>query len=306
MTQGIHHITCISSDAQKTYNFYCKLLGLRLLKKTVNYDAPDTYHLYFGNESGTPGTILTFFPFQPSMQGMHGSGMANKITFVVPKNSLTFWQAHLYNKLVKVQAIQNMYHQQELSFADNDGQLLSLIEEDTQESPWKSPEIPEQFAIRSIYSIELAVENCNKTKEVLELLGYALDKESLSFARFINNNATQAKYIDIRESVDQSRGISGAGTVHHVAFRVQNRQIQEEVKQMLTEKGFNPTPIIDRQYFTSVYFREPNSILFEIATDDPGFVVDENIVELGKTLKLPTQYEPYRITIEKQLPSLKT
>lgn len=306
MTKGLHHITCISADAQKTYNFYNKLLGLRLVKKTVNFDSPETYHLYFGNDKGSPGTILTFFPFQQTNQGIHGCNMANKITFTVPPNALQFWQSRLYNKLIKVQITTNPFGQQELQFNDSDGQQCAFIEEQSPISPWVTTDIPHEYAIRSFATIELSVENCQKTREVLELLGYQLQQESLTYARFHNPNAPYAAHIDIKESIDQPKGLSGYGTVHHIAFRVPDRSHQENLQAILRENGLNPTPIIDRQYFTSVYFRDPNTILCEIATDNPGFEIDEQSLELGTNLKLPPQYEQYRQIIEKQLPPLKT
>ena len=211
----------------------------------------------------------------------------------------------MYNKLVKVVHTQNAFGQNELNFCDFDGQKLALVEAESPLGAWCGCEVPIQNEIRSIYSIELYTENCSKTREVLELLCYSFEPESLSYVRFYNRAAPHACYVDVKESVDVQMGIMGAGTVHHVAFRVPDTQKQENVRQGLIERGLSPTSIIDRRYFTCVYFREYSVILFEIATNQPGFTVDEELFRLGSALLLPPQYEVLRSEIEKQLPAVK-
>jgi predicted esterase/catechol 2,3-dioxygenase-like lactoylglutathione lyase family enzyme len=316
---GIHHITAISSDAQKTYDFYTKVLGLRFVKKTVNFDSPDTYHLYFGNEAGEPGTIITFFPFKDAGRGMRGTGQATKIQFAVPLGSLSMWLDRLLQHKVEHETITKQFGNSTLRFFDPDGLQLELVMTDIKDYP--EPRVPvsgsegqkkaattlisSKMAISAFFGIELTVKDKEKTAKVLsEILDYTEVKTEGYHSRYQSKQANFAQFIDIFEMPGWPQGRIKAGTVHHVAFRADSKETQRNLRDVISEIDLLPTEVIDRQYFRSVYFREPNGILFEIATDPPGFTVDEDLAELGKQLKLPPQYETRREDISKLLPKL--
>lgn len=309
MTQGIHHITAISSNTQKTYDFYTGILGLRLVKKTVNFDAPDVYHLYFGNEKGDPGTILTFFPFPEAGTGLRGLGQVTKIYFSVAKESLGYWTSRFVEKGVRHNVIKKRFSESYVTFFDPDGLQLELVgtaETDTFSNPWQVSDISEGNYIRGFFGAELSVSSTESMSDVFQLLGYIKKEKQDFLVRFENKEAATAKYLDLFIMKGWPDAITSAGTNHHIAFRVANQSQQVSVREQLVKKGFRPTEVIDRNYFTSVYFRENNGILFEIATDTPGFTVDEDSSELGMNLKLPAQFEEQRSYIESVLPPLMT
>jgi predicted esterase/catechol-2,3-dioxygenase len=298
MPAGIHHITAISSSAQKTYHFYSEILQLRLVKQTVNFDSPDTYHLYFGDEVGTPGTLLTFFPFERAGTGMRGTGQPTKVQFLIPKGSLGHWLARLQQFGVRHQGIEKQFGNSVLRFFDDDGLQLELVMEAN------GPD-SEETAIKSFFGIELSVRDKRPTIELLEaVFGYRVDREEDNHTRLIASEATHAKYIDIFHMPGWPEGITSAGTVHHVALRTADQESQAALRKKVVARGLEPTESIDRNYFYSVYFREPGGILLEIATDLPGFTVDESVAELGTSLKLPAGYESMRERILKLLPTL--
>lgn len=307
MTNGIHHITAISSSPQKTYNFYTQILGLRLVKKTVNFDSPDVYHLYFGNESGEPGTVLTFFPFEDAGTGMRGLGQVTKIYFEISQGSIGFWLDRFITKGIKNNGINKRFDESYITFYDFDGLQLELVtSQERSFEPFESSEISSENAIRGFFGAELSIESEESIKDILKVMGYEKQRESELFLRYENKDANGAKYLDLLVMKGWPEAISSAGTVHHIAFRVKDREEETRLREEVSKHGFKPTEIIDRNYFYSVYFRERNKILFEIATDEPGFLVDEKLDELGKNLKLPTQFESQRSYIESILPDLYT
>lgn len=305
---GLHHITAIAANAQRNLDFYTKVLGLRLVKKTVNFDDPGTYHFYFGNENGTPGTILTFFPWEGIGQGRPGTGMATDIAYAVPANSLDAWKARLTKYNVPFAELTERFGEPYLSFNDPDGLSISLVapkKEDTR-APWVSEEISADMAIRGFHSTTLSLRRTDATAAVLtEIFGYRLLAQEGNRYRYVTDAVPEAGVVDLLELPDGKPGYNAAGTNHHVAFRVSDDTILMKFRDKVLSKGLQITPKIDRDYFFSLYFREPGGVLFEIATDNPGFTVDEPLSELGAGLRLPKQYEPMRAEIEKTLPILK-
>ncbi len=304
---GLHHITAIADNAKRNVDFYTKVLGLRMVKKTVNFDDPGTYHFYFGDEVGTPGTILTFFPWEGIGKGKTGTGMATEIAYSVPGGSLSFWVERLKRFNVVQGTISESFGEQCLSFEDPDGLKISLIVatlSDTRK-PWETGEVTAEVAIRGFHGITLTLKDSKATAEVLTgILGYQLLKQEGNRYRFITDAVDTAAIVDIVELPGDSPGYNAAGTNHHVAFRVKDDEVLMEYREKVLSKGISITPKIDRDYFFSLYFREPGGVLFELATDNPGFVKDEPVSELGTNLKLPKQYEAARARIEKGLPQL--
>ncbi|MBF4519471.1 ring-cleaving dioxygenase [Flavobacterium sp. ANB] len=302
---GLHHITAIAGDAKRNFNFYSKILGLRFIKKTVNFDDPGTYHFYFGDKIGSAGTILTFFPWGEGIQqGVKGSGMATEIGYSVPKGSLDFWQKRFeqYNVIYNKPA--EKFGEKYLTFLDPDGLKLELIESKTEDNrkPWETDEVKTDVATRGFHNITLTLNSIKATAAILtEIFGYKLIDQDVNRYRYATTAVENAAIVDLVELADEKRGLNANGTVHHVAFRVQNDEILMHFREKIEAYGLSITPQIDRQYFHSLYFREPGGVLFEIATDNPGFTVDESLEELGQNLKLPAQYEPQRSSIEKHL-----
>ncbi|MBS0030759.1 ring-cleaving dioxygenase [Chitinophaga sp. 22321] len=306
--QGLHHITAIAGDAQRNYDFYTGVLGLRMVKKTVNFDDPGTYHFYYGDEHGTPGTILTFFPWGNIASGRAGTGMATEITYAVPEGSLDAWKERLSRFNVPFSDIKEHFGEPYLAFTDPDGLNINLVVPKTPDTrtPWQTSEVKADMATRGFHSTTLSLKEIDATAEVLtDIFGYRLLAQEGNRYRFITDTVQQAGIIDLLALPDGQRGLNGAGINHHVAFRVANDVIQMEYQEKVSGKGLQITPKIDRDYFFSLYFREPGGVLFEIATDNPGFTVDESPDKLGTGLKLPKQYEPARGEIEKLLPVLK-
>lgn len=304
---GLHHITAIADNAQHNYNFYTKILGLRLVKKTVNFDDPGTYHFYYGNEEGTPGTILTFFPWEGIGKGHTGIGMATNIGYSVPEGSLDFWADRFKQYNVKQENINERFGEQYLSFQDPDGLNLDLIvpaAADTRKG-WQTTDIKADTATKGFHNITLTVKNVTPTATILtDIFGYKLLKQEGNRYRFSTDAIENASVVDIIEAPDSVPGRSAGGTNHHVAFRVKDDNILMEFREKIAAKGLSITPKIDRDYFFSLYFREPGGVLFELATDNPGFTRDEPLNELGTSLKLPKQYENSRKKIEGILPVL--
>ncbi len=305
--QGIHHITAIAGNAQRNFDFYTKVLGTRLVKKTVNFDDPGTYHFYFGDEIGTPGSILTFFPWEGIQKGRTGPGMATEIGYSVPTGSLEFWKHRFKDLNIPHQPISESFNERFLRFEDPDGLILKMIEPSSGDSrkPWTTKEVNETVATKGFHSIVLTVRDVKPTAKVLtDIFGYTLLKQEGNTYRFITDSIGTANIVDIIEAPTAHAGINAGGTNHHVAFRVSDDNILMEFREKVVQAGLRITEKIDRNYFYSLYFREPGGVLFEIATDNPGFAVDEPVEELGKNLKLPIQYEPSRKRIEEVLPKL--
>ncbi|SRR5690606_7858448 len=304
---GLHHITAIAGDAQRNYNFYTQVLGLRMVKKTVNFDDPYTYHFYFGDEVGSPGSILTFFPWSGVRQGRNGTGMATAIGYSVPKDSLSYWTDRFERYGIRYNAIQERLGEQYLSFSDPDGLAIDLIvpQKVDERKPWETDEVKAGVALKGFHSVTLSLRSIQHTADILtNIFGYRLLKQEGNRYRFITDAVEGANIVDLLESPSVPAGINAGGTNHHVAFRVKDDLALMEYREKILSKGFNITPKIDRNYFYSLYFREPGGVLFEIATDNPGFAIDEPVEALGKSLKLPPQYEATRKNIEAVLPQL--
>ncbi|HEY2726681.1 MAG TPA: VOC family protein [Parafilimonas sp.] len=298
---GIHHVTALAGDPQKNLDFYAGILGLRLVKKTVNFDAPEVYHFYYGDEVGHPGSILTFFPYGNIMKGRHGKGMLNTTSFSVPMASLNYWQKRLTKFNIHFKQPQERFHNEVfIYFEDKDGLGLELVFDDKDERKgFTYGNVPLENSIKGFYNVEIWEEGYERTAAILtEQLDHTLISEQSNRFRFAAKDKP-GNYVDIVCAPDSLKGLSGGGTVHHIAFATANTQTQEEVRAKIAKRMLNPTPILDRQYFTSIYFREPGGVLFEVATEDPGFMIDEDKAHLGENLKLPSWYEENRSLIEK-------
>lgn len=300
LVTGIHHITALAGDAQPNIDFYAGILGVRLVKKTINFDAPDVYHFYYGNETGQPGTILTFFPYQGLTGGRHGKGMLNTTSFSVPSSSLNFWEERLKKFNINYKGPAERFEEIIIYFEDPDGLGLELIFSDKDKrNGFTYGHIPLEYSIKGFYGAEIWVEGYERTAALLtEQMDHELIGEKGNRFRFAATNEP-GNYIDLVCSPDSLKGLSGGGTVHHIAFSTPDAKTQNEVREKISKRMLNPTPVLDRSYFTSIYFREPGGVLFEVATAGPGFLIDEDKDQLGQALKLPDQYEPYRSQIEK-------
>lgn len=306
---GLHHITAIANNAQRNYDFYTHVLGLRMVKKTVNFDDPGTYHFYYGNEEGTPGTILTFFPWEGIGPGRNGVGMATEIGYAVPGDSLDNWRGRFEESGVAVGEQAERFGETYLPFTDPDGLAVALIvpKQPDNRPGWETEDIKRDMATQGFHSVTLTLQKIDATAKVLtDIFGYRLQAQEGNRYRFQTDAAPTASIVDLLEEPNGAMGRNAAGTNHHVAFRVANDAIQMAFREKILTSGLQITPKINRDYFFSLYFREPGGVLFEIATDNPGFTVDEPLAELGSTLKLPSQYEASRAKIEKTLPTLIT
>ncbi|WP_435360357.1 ring-cleaving dioxygenase [Haloarchaeobius sp. DFWS5] len=304
-THGIHHVTAIASDPQRNVEFYTSVLGLRLVKRTVNFDDPTTYHLYYGDERGSPGTALTFFPTEGARQGRVGKGQTNATAFAIPADSVDYWTERFDELGVDANVPEERFGETVVPFRDHDGQPFELVATDEVGAgvePWAEGPVPAEHAIRGFYGVTLHSLDTDVTASVLETLGYERVNEAPDRIRY-RTDGDHATVVDLLTR-DGERGVPGAGTVHHVAFRAVDDAEQADLATALDECGQHVTAQKDRQYFRSVYFREPGGILFEIATDGPGFDTDESLGELGSSLKLPPWLEGDRDRLEAELPAL--
>jgi glyoxalase family protein len=302
---GLHHLTAIATDAQTNIDFYAGLLGLRLVKKTVNFDDPSAYHLYYGDEAGTPGSIVTFFYWPGAPRGQIGSGQTTAITFSAPDQSLDYWQERLQRHDVAVER-RTRFDENVLAFADPDGIPVEIVAvaNDTRRG-WTASGIPAEFALRGMHTAELTVTDSGPTSDLLtQVMGYTLVRRDGNRARFEVAPGGSGRYVDVIGGVKAPRGSGAAGTIHHIAFRVADDAAQLDMQERLMNAGYHVSDVRDRDYFRSIYYRERGGILFEIATDVPGFAVDEPAESLGSTLKLPKQFEHARSEIEAALPPL--
>ena len=304
---GLHHITAIAGDAQRNYDFYTKTLGFRLVKKTVNFDDPQTYHFYFGDEVGTPGTILTFFPWANVRQGKNGVGMATEIGYSVPKGSLDFWKSRFEKLNIRHHILSERFGEKYLSFQDTDGLWLNLIEtkHKDERKGWETDEIKAEVAIKGFHTVTLTLNNIKATAAILtEVFGYKQVERDDNLYRYETDAVENAAIVDLLEMPEAQGGINAAGTNHHIAFRVKDEEDLMAIREKIVTRGLHITEKINRDYFYSLYFREPGGVLFEIATDNPGFATDETVENLGSSLQLPDQYKAMRDEIEKGLPEL--
>lgn len=300
-TEGLHHVTAIAGDPQKNIDFYITGLGLRLVKKTVNFDDPGTYHLYYGDEAGRPGTLMTFFPWRGVAGGRIGAGQSTSTAFSVPAGSLGWWTEHFASIGVEGRVTSTSSDEERLLVADPDGLQIELVatNADDPRDPWDSASVPAEYAIRGQHSSVLTVRDSSKTVELMvNDLGMRVVEEQGNRTRLAAGSGAPGTLVDVIGSNLATQGLTAGGTVHHIAFRVPDQETQEAWRQELVSRGHQVTQIMDRQYFTSIYFREPGGVLFEIATDTPGFDIDEPLLELGRSLKLPPWLEPSREAIE--------
>lgn len=304
---GLHHITAIAGAAKRNLDFYTKVLGLRLLKKTVNFDDPGTYHFYYGDEKGSAGTILTFFPYEDARRGSAGTGMATNIAYAVPEGSFDFWIDRFEKHNVIYNKPSEKFGEKYLTFLDPDGLKLELVipKNGDNRKPWETDEVKADVATKGFHGVTLTLQNKEKTAKILtDIFGYTLQEQSGNRYRYITDAVETANIIDLVELPNEARGIGGAGTNHHIAFRVKNEDELMHFHDKIAGLGYNITNKIDRNYFYSLYFREPGGVLFEIATDNPGFGIDESWDKLGSGLLLPPQYESRRAEIEAILPKV--
>jgi glyoxalase family protein len=303
---GIHHVTAIASDPQANVDFYTKVLGLRLVKQTVNFDAPHVWHLYYGDEHGSPASILTFFPWPGVAPGREGAGLTTATAFSVPPESIGFWHQRALQLGVSVEGPKTVLDSEVLTIFDNDGMRLELVaSEGDKRSGWDGvSDIPQQHAVRGLHTVTLSERLLDPTAGMLtDLLGMKLAGESSGAASFDMGHGGAGATVQVVGGV-MDRGLQAGGTVHHVAYRAPDLSTMELWQQELLSRGVSVTQIMDRQYFKSIYFREPGGVLFEIATDDPGFDIDEPLLELGRKLKLPPWLEPSREQIAMSLPKI--
>lgn len=310
LIKGLHHVTATVNDAKEDYDFYTQVLGLRLVKQTVNFDNNQVYHFYYGNELGSPGTIMTTFPYkgQQVRQGTPGTGQVAVTAFSIPMDAFDFWKNRLRNYDINFQNTQR-FGQPLISFEDPAGLQLELVGS-TQDDrrPWINSEITAAVAIRGFYSVTLSVAELKPTLDFMtQVFGFTITKSDAKYTRLYGNDGDFAgNYVDIRHDANTQRGHNGIGTVHHVAWRVENNEALTAIRQHLVEKlGFKVTDFKDRNYFHSIYFRMPGHVLFEIATILPGFLVDESEENLGQALMLPKWEEVNRSQIESILPKFR-
>jgi glyoxalase family protein len=306
LISGIHHITAIAGNPQKNIDFYTGILGLRLVKKTINFDAPDVYHFYFGNEEGTPGTVFTTFPFDGAKKGTKGTGELTYTAFSVPLGSLTFWQDRLTKYGIPVSTPLKRFEETYLRFEDHDGMGIELVATDKDERPgWSYGNIPLEHSIKGFFGATLNLKARELTANLLTgFMDYRFMEEEGNRYRY-GISGLPGDIIDLVVNEYGRQGIQSAGTVHHIAFRTGNEASQLEVQKLLMENGYQVTEVKDRNYFRSIYFREPGGVLFEVATDEPGFAIDEDVDKLGELVKLPDWAEPNREKIEARLAKVK-
>ena len=310
---GLHHVTVIASDPQRNLDFYTQVLGQRLVKTTVNFDDPGSYHLYYGDEVGSPGTIMTFFPWSGAQRGTLGNGETAAVAYSIGAGSVDYWKEQLEDFDLDV-AESERFGERVLGFADPDGLRLELTTDSVEISAevsayWQDGPISQEHALRGFHGVTMWLENKSETERLLtdhlgfEKVGEESDAEGQR-TRYQSAGKGVGLYTDIVERPGKFPGRSGAGTVHHIALRVPDDEVQGEYLDFLREQGQRVTPVQDRQYFRSIYFREPGGVLFELATDVPGFPDDEPVETLGRDLKLPPWLESKREQIEARLPKL--
>ena len=306
---GIHHVTGIASDPQRNLDFYSGVLGMRLVKRTVNFDDPTTYHFYFADSQGSPGSILTFFPWPGSRRGRQGAGQVAVTSFSILPGSVGFWIERFIRYQVEFEHPKTRFDDERvISFKDHDGLMGELVAHPGAEAAegGGSSLVPEEHSIRGIYSVTLWQESCDLTGKLLvESLGFEPVREQASIFRYGARGRGPGSIVDLRCVPGLWSGSMGAGTIHHVAFRAPDDEAQLSARNELVAKGFNVTAQINRDYFHSIYFREPGGVLFEIATDPPGFTIDEPLDKLGQSLKLPSWLETRRFEIEALLPNIR-
>ncbi len=299
---GLHHVTAIASDPQRNLDFYTDVLGLRFVKRTVNFDDPGTYHFYFGDDAGSPGTILTFFPWPHAARGHAGAGEVSKTAFSVPASSLEYWRERLTNAGILVEETGNWFEEQVLTFPDPDGMKIEIVAH-ADAGGVKAPRfasVPPEHAIRGFFGVTLLEHDEQETAAILNLMGFKRIAEEGNRVRYSADGHALGNHIDLLVDPAAKYGRSGAGSVHHIAFRATDDAAQKEWRAEIATR-LSVTPVLDRTYFHSIYFREPGGVLFELATDPPGFALDEPVESLGEELRIPQWLEAQRSLIERKL-----
>lgn len=301
---GFHHVTAIASDAQRTLDFYVKVLGQRLVKQTVNFDAPQVYHFYFADGAGSPGTVLTFFPWANARVGRRGVGETASVAYGAPRGALEFWRDRFAHEGVAIVADEVRFGEALLAVLDPDGMRVELVE--VADAPevvvWDKSPVPVEAALRGFHSVTLQVRDAEASAVVLrENFGWSLLGQEGNRIRYGVEGNVPGRFVELLETPDAAHAVEGAGSVHHVAFRTPDDAAEALWREALLADRFDVTPVRDRSYFHSIYFREPNGVLYEIATDAPGFATDESVDELGGSLKLPEWLEARRAEIVARL-----
>ena len=302
--QGLHHVTSLATSARKNNAFFTRVLGLRRVKQTVNFDNPKVYHLYYGDAQGTPGTVMTYFPFPDAKPRQKGAGEVSRTAFAIPKGSAAFWGDRLAAQHVDGIAKDQRFGEDRVLFTGPDGDDFALVETDDPRTPWQHEGVPLQYAIRGFHSVEMMVQDVSATGELLMFMGYEEKENAGSATRFHLPLGSHATTIDVVEAPKTPDHRQGAGSVHHIAFAVKDREAQLEARRTLSEAGYAVTPVKDRDYFLAIYFRSPGGVLFEIATNEPGFTRDESAEHLGETLQLPRQHAHLRTKLAETLEPL--
>ena len=306
--RGLHHVTAITADAQRNLDFYTGTLGLRLVKLTVNFDDPSSYHFYYGDALGTPGSILTFFVWPGAPRGRRGTGQAAATTFAIPEGALAYWRERLGGQGIAVETAASRFGDEVLTFADPDGMALELVARSRQTAAptWAGRPVPAEQAIQGIDGVTVEVNRLDPTAALLTgALGFELRGEDGNRVRYVLDRDDRTAVVDLILTPRGGPGTIAAGNVHHVAWRTPDDATQLLWRDELTRLGLQVSPVLDRMYFHSIYFREPSGVLFEIATDPPGFATDETIDHLGERLTLPPWYESAREEILQVLPPLR-
>lgn len=310
--KGLHHVTAVTRDGQVNVDFYRNVLGQRFVKKTVNFDVPDSNHFYFADETGTPGTVLTFFVWQNVRQGVRGNGETAAVAYNIPAGSIGFWQDYLQAKGVSLQPAEERFGMEVLPFDDPDGMRIELVASDFSADVryWEQGPIPQAHALNGFHSVTLWLGEMEPTADLLvNQMGYTFGGQEGNRHRFVGGSGSLASTLDILHRPGQpedlpAEAVFGGGSIHHIAFRVPTDEVQLEYQSALREAGYGVTPVRDRNYFHSIYYREPGGVLFEIATEGPGFAIDEPVETLGESLKLPEWFEQNRKAIEESLPAI--
>lgn len=300
--RGLHHVTSLAASASANNAFFTRTLGLRRVKKTVNFDAPEVYHLYYGDEVGMPGTVMTYFPFPDIARGRPGTGEVGETVFSVPEGAIPFWIERLERLGVDGVKAEETFGEKRLHFDGPDGDGFALVESKIDARPaWTKGGIDDAHAIRGFHSASLRLRDEGATAELIRFMGYEEADKADGARRFAIPGGNGADFIDLETlpGIDPAR--QGAGSVHHVAFAVPDRAAQLEARKALMDTGYHVTPVIDRDYFWSIYFRTPGGVLFEVATNEPGFNRDEDTAHLGEALKLPKQHAHLREKLERFL-----
>jgi glyoxalase family protein len=304
---GLHHVTAIAGDPQQNLAFYAGILGMRFVKRTVNFDDPGTYHLYYGNGDASPGSIMTFFPWPGAPRGRAGVGQTSATAFSVPAASMRYWADRLHGATVANDGPKPRFDDHVISFTDPDGLRLEIVGSAAPDprAPWEGGSVPAEHGIRGFHGATLSEESVEGTARLLtETLGFRRVSESGNRFRYAATDAAPGAIVDLLHEPRSPRGVVAVGSIHHVAFRAPGGDDQERWRASVAARGIHVTPIVDRCYFRSIYFREPGGVLLEVATDAPGFAVDEPMERLGESLRLPPWLEPRRTEIEASLPTL--